>query len=275
MRHSNGFAVRACALLAVVVATVPAVAQEVTFAYKFEPGASERSRVKLNQEVTMGQMAVSNIADMEVTVKCVSTAEGKYAMEMKFDKVDVSMSMMGNTSASPLGEQITGQTISFTADANGNVTDVKPVGVFDAWDSASQLVTPVVEGWYPHLPNKAVAVGGQWEKKGEKESDASGTETLTNASFKFKEIKKDKGGDVAVVEETLDTAITGNSATPMGTYAVMGAGKGKTEFAFDPAKSRVARIKGKIDIEMDMTPQSGGDPVKTVVINHVERNVLE
>jgi hypothetical protein len=245
------------------------------FAYRFEPGASERYSIKLNQEVDMGGMAVSNIADMEVTVKCVAAKDGKFSMEMKFDKVDVSMTMMGNTSASPLGEQIMGQAIMFTADASGDVTDVTPVGAFDSWATAQQLVKPVVESWYPHLPNKAVAVGGTWEKAGEKEKSSNGTETTTNTTFKFREIKKEKGRDVAVVEQVLDTAIGGTSATPMGVYTVAGNGKGKGEFSFDAAKARVVRLKGKIDMTMDMTPQSSGEAVKTVVTNHLERNLLE
>src|SRR5262245_32719531 len=113
MKRSITRATRACAAIAVVVAAAPAFAQDVTFAYRFEPNASERHSVKLNQEVDMGGMAISNIADMQVTVKCVSAKDGKFGMEMKFDKVEVSMTMMGNTSASPIGEQLTGQSIAF------------------------------------------------------------------------------------------------------------------------------------------------------------------
>jgi len=258
-----------------VLATTPVVAQNVTFAYKFEPGTSERHRVKLNQEVNMGQMAVANLADMEVTVKCVSGAEGKYTMEVKFDKVDVSMTMMGNTSPSPIGEQLVGQSITFTTNASGEVTDVKPVGVFEAWGSARQLVEPVLEGWYPHLPGKAVALGGEWKKAGEKKPSASGAETQINASYKFKEMKKDKGRDVAVVEQTLDATVGGKTTMPMGVFAVAGDGKGKGEFLFEPAKGRVVRVKGKIDLSMNMTPESGGDVMETVVTNYVERDLLD
>ncbi|HXV13862.1 MAG TPA: hypothetical protein VEC56_06615 [Candidatus Krumholzibacteria bacterium] len=262
-------------MFASILASAPAVAQEVTFAYKFEPGTSERYRVKLNQEVSMGQMEVSNLADMEVTVKCVSVADGKYAMELKFDKSDVSTTMMGNTSASPLGEQLAGQTISFTADASGGVTDVKPVGVFEEWAMAQQLVEPVLQGWYPHLPNKAMAVGGEWKQAGEKQVGAGGSESVTNASFKFKAMKKEKTRDVAVVEQTLDTTIGGTSATPMGVYSVAGSGTGKGEFLFDPSKSRVVKVKGKVDLNMDMTPQSGGEAMNMIVANHFERELLE
>lgn len=277
MKGAIRFTVRSCAAIAFVAAAAPSLAQEVTFAYHFEPGAGDRYAVKFNQEVDMGggKMSISNIADMEVSVKCVAAKDGKFSMEMKFDKVDVSMTMMGTTSASPLGEQITGQTIMFTADASGDVSDVTPVGAFDSWSTAQQLVKPVIESWYPHLPNKAVAVGGTWEKAGEKEKQSSGMESTTSATFKFKEMKKDKGHDVAVVEQQLDTAIGGTSTTPMGVYTVAGSGKGKGEFSFDPAKSRVTKVKAKIDINMDMTPQSGGEPVKTIVTNNLERTLLE
>jgi len=260
---------------AMVSGAATAFAQDVTFAYKFETGAVERHRVKLNQEVTMGTMAVSNLADMEVTVKCVSGANGKYAMEIKFDKVDVAMTMMGQTSASPIGEQLVGQSIAFTTDANGEVTEVKPLGSFDAWPTAQQLVQPVLEGWYPHLPGNAVAIGGGWKKAGEKKPSASGAETLINAAYTFKAMKKEKGRDLAVVEQVLDAVVSGKTALPMGVFLVAGTGKGKGEFLYEPAKGRVVKVKGKIDISMDMTPEEGGDKMEMVVINHVERDLLD
>lgn len=275
MKRVANFGMLTGSVFAIAVATAPAFAQEVTFGYKFEPGSSERHRVKLNQEVTMGQMALSNFADFEVTLKCLSGAEGKYAMQMTFDKADVSTTMFGNTSANPVADQLRGQSVAFTIDALGEVTDVAPVGVFDAWAVAQQMVEPVLRGWYPHLPGSAVAVGGEWKKMGVKETQASGAEALTNASFKFKAMKKEKGRDVAVVEQTLDTTLGGTSATPMGTYAIKGSGAGKTEFLYDPAKSRVAKLKGKIDLSMDMTPEAGGDMVEAVITNHLERDLLE
>lgn len=267
--------IHACATLALAVAAVPVAAEDITFAYKFEPGASERHRAKLNQEVTMGPMAVSNIADMEVTVKCVSGKDGKYAMEMTFDKVDVSMTMGSNTSANPVGAQLTGQTIAFTADASGEVSDIKPAGSFAAWGSARQLVEPIIESWYPHLPNKAVPLGGEWKKEGDKKGSDSGMETDVDASFKFRELKKDKGHDVAIVEQTMTATVSGKTETPMGNYNVAGGGKGKGDFFFDPSKSRVVRLKGQIDLNMDMTPEAGGDALQTVITNHVERQLLE
>jgi len=267
--------IHACATLALAVAAVSVAAEDITFAYKFEPGASERHRAKLNQEVTMGPMAVSNIADMEVTVKCVSGKDGKYAMEMTFDKVDVSMTMGSNTSANPVGGQLTGQTIAFTTDASGEVSDIKPAGSFTAWSSARQLVEPIIESWYPHLPNKAVPLGGEWKKEGDKKGSDSGMETDVDASFKFRELKKDKGHDVAVIEQTMTATVSGKTETPMGNYNVAGGGKGKGDFFFDPSKSRVVRLKGQIDLNMDMTPEAGGDALQTVITNHVERQLLE
>ncbi|MCI0451014.1 MAG: hypothetical protein L0Z51_01335 [Candidatus Latescibacteria bacterium] len=44
---------------------------------------------------------------------------------------------------------------------------------------------------------------------------------------------------------------------------------------FDPAKSRVVKIKGKVDLDMEMAPQSGGDPMTMIVANHFERELLE
>ena len=275
MKQAHQLAVHACAFMALAAAALPAAAADVTFAYKFEPGTSERHRAKLNQEVTMGPMAVSNIADMEVTVKCVSAKDGKYAMEMTFDKVDVSMTMGSNTSANPMGAQLVGQTIAFTTDAGGDVSGIKPLAAFEAWETARQLVEPIIESWYPHLPNKAVAVGGEWKKVGDKKGSETGMETAVDAAFKFKEVKKEKGLDIAVVEQTMVAKVTGKTETPMGSYNVAGSGNGKGDFHFDPSKSRVIRLKGQIDLNMDMTPEAGGDAVQTVVTNHVERQLLE
>jgi len=262
-------------MLAVALSAASAVAQEVTFAYDFEPGASERHRVKLNQEMDMGGMAIGYLADMSVTLKCVSAADGKYAMEMKFDKVDVSTTMGGNVSANPIGEQLVGQAVTFDVDAIGDVSNIKPVGAFDAWDSAKQMVEPVIDRWYIHLPNQAVAVGGSWKKDGEKETQSSGSQIVTNSTYTFKAMKKEKGRDLAVIDQALDSKISGTTTTPVGIYTVDGSGKGKFEILFDPAQSRVVKFKGKIDVSMDMTPQAGGDLMQMIVANHFERQLLE
>ncbi len=272
MKHSI---VLAPMVLAIALGARPAAAQEVVFAYKFEPNAVERHRVKLNQEATMGAMSVTNLVDMEVTIKCVTANDGKYGMELKFDKCDVTQQMMGNTTETPLGEQITGQTIVFTTDASGEVTNIEPLGAMDAWPVAQQVIRPVLESWYPHLPNKAIAVGGTWKKAGVKQTDESGTETLTNATFTYKGLKKEKTREVAVVEQVLDTTLGGSSSNALGSYILAGTGKGKGEFWFDAVKSRVVKFKTDIDVTLDMTPQSGGDTMKTLLVNHVERSILE
>lgn len=262
-------------MLAVALSAASAVAQEVTFAYEFKPGSVERHRVKLNQEADMGGMAMSNMADMQVSLKCVSGVEGKYAMEMKFDKVDVSTTMYGNAMVSPMGEQLTGQAITFDVDAKGVVSNIAPVGSIDGWDASKQLVEPVVDDWYPYLPGQAVAVGGSWKKEGETKTQAGGTQTVTNSTYTFKAMKKEKTSDVAVVDVALDTKASGTAASPMGLFNVAGGGKGKFEVLFDPAKKRVVKVKGKFDLSMDMTPQDGGDVIETVFANNFERELLD
>ena len=268
-------AIRSCAMFAVALWAASAVAQEVKFAYDIKPESSERHRVKLNQEIDMGGNAMGHMVDMSVTLKCVSAADGKYGMEMKFDKVDVSMSMGGNVATNPIGEQMAGQSITFDVDATGDVTNIKPVGSFEAWDHVSQIVEPVVDAWYIYLPNKAVAVGGTWAKEGEKETQSTGTQSVTNSSYTFKAMKKEKARDVAVVEYVSDSKLSGATATPMGVFNTAGSGKGKFEVLFDPAQSRVVKFKGKIDLDMDMTPQAGGDIVEMVMANSFERELLE
>jgi hypothetical protein len=61
----------------------------------------------------------------------------------------------------------------------------------------------------------------------------------------------------------------------MGAFALTGAGKGKFEFLFDPASAKIVRLKGAMDVDIDMTPEAGGDPMKTAVSNHVEVELLE
>jgi hypothetical protein len=275
MRHAARFAVHALTTCTVVLAAVAAFAQEVTFAYQFAPGTSERYRIKLNQEADFAGFAMSNLADMEVTVKCVTAVQDKFQMNMTFDKADISTTMAGNTSANPIGEQLVGKTIEFMVAATGEVSDVKPVGEFDAWGQVQQIIAPMVDNWYARLPGKAVAVGGEWKQEAEKDVDASGAETVTKASYKFREIKKDKGRDFAVIDQNTDATIGGTSQTPMGAYTVAGSGTGKMELMFDPGKKRIAKVKGKMDVAMDMTPQSGGETVKAVVTNHIERSLLE
>lgn len=262
-------------MLAVALSAASAVAQEVTFAYDFKTGASERHRVKLNQEMDMGGMVAGYLVDMSVSLQCASGADGKYAMEMKFDKVDVSTSMMGAVSVNPIGEQLVGQAVTFDVDASGDVSNIEPVGAFEAWDTARQLVEPVIERWYIHLPKQAVAVGSSWKKEGEKEVQSSGTQTVTNTTYTFKAMKKEKGHDVAVIDQTQDSKISGTATTPVGVFDVDGSGKGKFEILFEPTRSRVVKFKGKIDLTTDMTPQAGGDPMHMIVTNHFERELLE
>lgn len=268
-------AIRLCAMLAVALAAAPAVAQEVTFAYDFKPGSVERHRVKLNQEADIGGMTMSHMADMQVSLKCVSGAEGKYTMEMTFDKVDVSSTMYGSATVSPMGEQLTGQVVTFDVDAGGNVSNIAPVGSFEGWDASKQLVEPLVDDWYPYLPSQAVAAGASWKKEGETKTVAGGAQTVTNSTYTFKAMKKEKGGDVAVVDVAPDTKASGTAATPAGIYAVTGGGKGKFEVLFDPAKKRVVKVKGKWNLSMNMTPQDDGDVVEAVYGSNFERELLE
>jgi hypothetical protein len=275
MKRATVYSIRAVAVFIVALAAASAAAQEVTFAYQFAPGSSERYRIKLNQDVAMGAFEMKNLADMEATVKCVSAAENSFVMNMTFDKADIATSMMGNMSANPMGEELVGKTIEFKVDANGTVSDVKPVGTFDAWGQVQQIIMPMVDKWYPRLPGNAVPVGGEWKQEPEKDVDASGAETVSTATYKFKEMRKEKGRDLAVVDQNLSATIGGTAQTPMGSYTVAGSGNGKMELLFDPAKKCIAKAKGKMDVSMDMTPQTPGDVVKAMFTNNIERTLLE
>jgi hypothetical protein len=130
----------------------------------------------------------------------------------------------------------------------------------------------VIERWYIHLPKQAVAVGSSWKKEGEKETQSSGTQTVTNTTYTFKAMKKEKGRDVAVIDQTQDSKISGAATTPVGVFDVDGSGKGKFEFFFDPTRSRVVKAGSTSD---GYDAQAGGDPMHMIVTNHFERELLE
>jgi len=261
-------------LILVALAVAAWAADGVNFSYRFQPGAAERHRVKVNTEADFGGMAMSQVADLEVSVKCVSAAEGRNVMQLTVDKADMSRTMFGNMEKDPTGEMLVGHAISFVVDGHGKVDEVAPVGYFEGWDQIKRFIDPVIKNWYVHLPGEVVAVGGEWTHDPPKETDESGVEVTSHSVYKFKEMKKDKGRDLAQVSVDVENTMGGKSTTPAGVYDVDGKGKGKYEFSFDPATGAVAKFKGSIDVDMNLTPQTGGDPVATVMGYTIERELL-
>lgn len=250
------------------------VAESVHFGYKFAEGYTSKYKVKFNQEVDFGGFAMSNFVDLEVTVDCVGATDAVYSMKMTFDKVEASRMMMDNMQNDPNAEKLVGKSVTFTVDAHGEVEDIAPVGYIDGWEMMKAGIEPIVKNWYVFLPNKALAAGEEWKEDKPTEKQDNGMEVTTSAVYRFKEVKKEKGRDCARVEATVANMLGGSTDTPQGSFAVDGKGDGKFELLFDGSTSTIVRLKGKVDMKMDMTPEGGGDKVETTVAYNIERELI-
>lgn len=252
-----------------------AVAGDVKFAHKFEPGKSQRYHLKLNTEMKMMGMEASQTADMTVKVTCSAADKGKYTMTVLFEKVQASNLIAGNVQEDPSAAQMTGKTVLFTVDSQGSVSDIKPGPGFDVWSSVQQVVEPTLKNWYAFMPDKPIAVGGQWKRDNFRDKSVTGADYVTNEHFTFRETRKVNGANIAVVDEDVTTTVSGLTETPIGVYKLAGTGTGKFEFFFNPANGTVPHFKGTMDTNIDMTPQSGSTTMKTTVANHIERDMIE
>ena len=98
----------------------------------------------------------------------------------------------------------------------------------------------------------------------------------TSGVYSFKEIKNEKTRQCAKVKADISQEFEGTSSTPMGSFNAVGEGKGEYEFLFDPSDSAIVKLKGKHEVKMDMTPESGkGDDVETTVNIEIERELLK
>ena len=263
------------ALILVLLVTPRGLAANDTamFTYDFDEGHNQDYKVKFTQETFFGTFSSSVFADMEVTEKCVGTTEdGKFEMEMTFNKVESSMMWMDKMQPSTMGDELTGQSISFVVDSHGEVDDIKALGYIESWRQFEGSVNQLVNGFYPYLPGKEISKDEEWENS--TESDEEGMHVTSNAVYKFSEMKEEKGRNCAKIEVEIETGIGGINSTPMGEYQTEGSGEGEGEFYYDPADGIVVKIKEKIEIKMDMTPVSGGDAVETTVTFQVERELL-
>ncbi len=263
------------AMIAVAVSVPMELAADdsATFAYDFDEGHNQDYKVKFTQETFFGTYSSSVFADMEITEKCVGTTEdGKFKMEVTFNKVESSMMWMDKMQESQMGEALMGQSISFVVDGHGEVDGLKALGYIESWRQFEGSIKQLVDGFYPYLPGKEISKGENWENS--KETDEEGMHVTSNAVYTFKEMKEVKGRNCAKVAAEVETGIGGVSTTPMGEYKAEGKGEGEGEYFFDPADGIIVKIKEKIEIKMDLTPVSGGDAVETTVSFEVERELL-
>jgi hypothetical protein len=280
MRASRGISVQLIvslvAVLAVVATAVPSgleAGDSAMFGYDFGEGHNQEYRVKFTQETFFGTFSSSIFADMEITEKCVGiTEDGKFEMEITFNKVESSMMWMDKMQESSMGDELTGQSVGFVVDKHGEVEDIKALGYIESWRQFEGSVKQLVNGFYPYLPGKEIGKGDDWEHS--KEQDENGMHITTAAVYTFKEMKEEKGRKCAKIEAESETGIGGISTTPMGDYESEGEGEGEHEFYFDPAEAIVVKLKGKIELKMDMKPVSGGETVETTVSYEIEKELL-
>jgi hypothetical protein len=263
------------AAMAIMISTLATAAKDVTFGYQFTPGKSEKYRLKINTDMEMTGMAASQIADMAVTVACVSKKADAFAMTLTFDKVDASNTIGGNTATDPNAMKMLGKSVGFTVNTHGDVTDIGPGPGFDAWQDVQQVIEPTLKNWYVYLPGTAVSPGGTWKRENYRDKSSAGADYVSNENFKFREMKKEKGHDVAMVDEDVTTEVGGSTQTPVGVFNLAGTGKGKFEFQFDPATGSIRYFKGNMGTDINMTPQTGGDAMKTSVTNTIERELID
>ncbi|HET6348556.1 MAG TPA: hypothetical protein VFH88_05670 [Candidatus Krumholzibacteria bacterium] len=258
-----------------MVAGVAGAAGDVNFGYKFKVGGAEKYHLLINTEMEMTGMKASQIADMTVTVTCVSSKPGAYAMNMTFDNVETTNTISGSSQPDPSAEQMIGKSVLFTVDEHGTVSNVAPGPDFEAWASVQRVVEPTLKNWYVFMPDKAVAAGSGWKRDNYRDTSVAGSEYVTNEKYTFRETKDEGGASLAVVDQDVTTKVGGTTQTPMGNFDIAGTGSGKFEFYFDAGRGVITHYKGSMQTDINMTPQSGGDAMKTSVTNHIERELLK
>jgi hypothetical protein len=244
------------------------------FAYDFEKGHVQQYKVNFKQEMFWGSFSRSAIVDMEVTEKCVGiTEDGLFEIELVFDKVEASVMMFDRMQDSGIGEDLTGQSISFTLDKFGETNDVRAVGYIEAWSQIEQLVTEIANQFYVYLPAEDHAEGDKWEHTDERDED--GMNITENWEYEFKKAEPVKGRDCAKVKAKVNFGIGGIATTPGGDFTMDGEGDGEYEFFFDGAERLVVKVKGSIEVKSDMVPVSGsGEEIESTVIYEIERELL-
>jgi hypothetical protein len=268
------------AVLTLVVASLAAVPAGTTaedgvyFAYEFSEGYVQQHKVGFKQEMFWGTFSRSAIIDMEITEKCVGvTDDGLFQMELVFDKVEASIMMYDKLQESGIGDNLTGQTISFTVDKFGETNDVRAVGYIDSWSQMEQLVTELANQFYVYLPAENHSEGEEWERTDER--DERGMNITEMWNYKFDKVEEKMGRKCAKVKAEVEYGIGGMTTTPGGDVNMEGEGDGKYEFYYDPAEKLVVKMKGSVEVNSDMTPVSGnGDTIKSTISYEIDRELL-
>ncbi len=263
----------AIGVLAVTIAAPAPAEESVVFTYKFREGYNQDYKIKFSQEMYFGSFGMSFFWDLEVTFKCVGiTEDGKFNMEVVFNKVDASRMQGDRMEETKLGEQLTGQTVACVVDVHGEVDDIKAMGYIEAWRQIERDIKTVIQAFFVYLPAEEVAKGENWENTDERNQEE--LHITSRSEYEFKEIKDKKGRQCAKVKAKTEVGIGGVQETPQGDFKAEGEGEGETEFYFDVADGIIVKLKDEMEIKMDMTPVAGGDGFEITRSYQIEVELL-
>jgi len=256
--------------LALALASLVYAGDGVMFGYSYKEGYSQSYKVTFSQEVDFGGFAQSQIVDLEVTEECVGVEDGKFLMRMVFNKVESSVMIMNQMQDNNAVSALTGQALRFKVDSHGEVEDIAPEGYIDGWQELSRTVKPLVDGWFPYLPGKEIAVGEGWTRS--QTDTTSGMITSADASYTYQEKKKQDGRECARVGSSAKSKIGGTINTQIGAMKAEGGGKSDVEFYFDAESMTLVRVKFSGETRLDMTADNGNVTETTINIQ-VERKL--
>jgi hypothetical protein len=268
------FLLAAIATAALVLPSGAPADDAVYFAYDFGDGYNQRYEISFSEERAAGNYSMTSIFDLEITEKFIGVNDdGKFEIEIVFDKVDASVMLFDQMRETHIGEQLTGQSIGFLLDKNGEHSELKALGYIESWEQHKGTIEMFVGMFYVPLPGKGYAKDDKWEYTDEQ--DNNGLNTTTRSEYHFKEMKKEAGHDCAKVTIETEVGLGGILETPGGDFETEGEGEGESEFYFDSANGLVVKLKSKIEVNLDLTPVTGKGEVQQVTNTYeIERKLL-
>lgn len=239
--------------LVVVAGIVAAVASEagrtVHFTLGYSEGFEQKYKVKYSQEIDGGFFTFARFADVKITDRCVGADTSGLKMKTSFDEVEMSRRVMERLQEDPAGAQLTGKSVSYRVTPDYDVEDIQVEGYVENWAQIQDLAQIVLDSGFPWLPDREYSKGDSWDLP-EREEKENGRVKRTTATFKFKEMKKEKGRECAKVEGEIQVHMEGSFQSPQGSVEGVGEGKGKLEFLFDPERRVFVKLKSKFEMEI-------------------------
>ncbi|MFH1756143.1 MAG: hypothetical protein ABIA59_10635, partial [Candidatus Latescibacterota bacterium] len=198
------------------------------------------------------------LVEMEVTESCIEVVgDSLFKMEIVFDEMSSSMTMNDNLRPNTFDEAFKGQTISYEVDKFGEVSKVKARSYIEGWRQFGETVNMVIAGFYPSLPDKAVKLGEKWnEEKTENPDDDPGLEVTSKISYKFMEMKNEKGKDCARIESESESTFAGIITNSYGKFNTNGSSKSKSEYYFNPAGGGIVKFRAKTETDAKMKKEA-------------------